>query len=159
MSKHERSPDIVGVSNEDLFKRYAKAFKDIVPDWHAFADAQTEGLRRAQHRVVGGGGSGKHADPNVIPPGQFTVSVMLLPPGQGAKEHTHEVEEVLFVLQGELTVTLQDEQGRIGEKQLSRWDCASCPAGVPHGFWNRGTEDVYVQVMLGKGRPGAMGMA
>ncbi len=155
--KHQRAPEIRNLSNEEIFSRCVRRFNQTEGDWNAFADAQIEGHRRAQHRFIGGGGSGKHDDPDVVQAGHFTLSVMLMPPGQGASEHTHEVEEVLFVLQGELTVTIQDEQGRTSARALSRWDCISCPAGVPHGFWNRGTGDVYVQVMIGKARPGPVG--
>jgi predicted dienelactone hydrolase len=38
-------------------------------------------------------------------------------------------------------------------------DCIACPPGVTHGFQNESLEPVYVQVMLGKGRPEAMGYA
>jgi mannose-6-phosphate isomerase-like protein (cupin superfamily) len=147
------------MTNEALFERYVRHFADTEGDWNAFADSQVEGRRRGQHRFIGGGGSGKHDDPTVIPPGGFTLSVMQMPPGQGASEHTHEVEEVLFVLEGELTVTLEDEQGRKTSHRLGRWDCIACPAGVPHGFYNTGTVDTFVQVMIGTGRPGPVGFS
>jgi quercetin dioxygenase-like cupin family protein len=155
--RHERPPEIAGLSNDELLDRYTKGFATATSDWNAFADANQEGFRRAQRRIIGGGGSGKHDDPEVIPAANLTLSVMQMPPGQRATVHTHEVEEVLFVLQGELTVIIEDEHGRTSTRKLGRWDCASCPAGVPHGFSNQGTEDVYFQVMLGKGRPGPIG--
>ena len=155
--KHERGPELAGLSNDKLLDKYVQRFDKAVPDWAAFSDAKMEGFRRAQRRYIGGGGSGKHDDPDVIPAANMTLSVMQLPPGQASTAHTHEVEEVLFVLQGELTVIVEDEKGQTATRKLGKWDCASCPAGVPHGFSNEGKEDVYFTVVLGGGRPGPIG--
>src|SRR5439155_250498 len=81
----------------DLLTRHVGRFTDRQADWDAFADARVEGFRRAQHRFIGSGASGK-ADASVIPAEHFTLSVMFVPPGQGNAAHTHEVEEVFFVL-------------------------------------------------------------
>ncbi len=141
---------------DELLRRQVARFADRVPDWDAFADARVEGYRRAQHRYVGSGASGK-PDPRAIPAEHFTLSVMLVPPGQGNAPHTHEVEEVFFVLEGELRVFFQDAEGRRAETVLGRWDCAACPAGVVHGFQNAGPAPAWVQVMLGARRPELMG--
>ena len=141
---------------DELLKQRVARFVDRVPDWDAFADARVEGYRRAQHRYIGAGASGKQ-DTRTIPAEHFTLSVMFVPPGQGNAPHTHEVEEVFFVLQGKLRVFLQDAEGRRGEAVLGRWDCVSCPAGAIHGFENVGLEPAYIQVMLGAARPGLMG--
>ena len=156
-ARHEIAPEIAALSLEEIAARHTKRFAAIEPDWDAFADSRTEGNRRAQHRFIGAGGSGKHADPSVVPAGNFTLSILLLPPGQGSGAHTHEVEEVFFVLQGKLTVFLEDAQGRRLDVGLGPWECISCPAGVVHGFVNEGTEPAYFQIMIGKGRPGPIG--
>jgi quercetin dioxygenase-like cupin family protein len=142
---------------EALARRIAR-FVDRRPDWDAFADARLEGYRRAQHRYIGSGASGK-ADARVIPAEHFTLSVMFVPPGQGNAPHTHEVEEVFFVLDGKVRVFLQDETGARAEAVLGRWDCVSCPAHVVHGFENVGLEPAYLQVMLGKAQPALMSYA
>ena len=141
---------------DELLRQRMVRFADRVPDWDAFADARIEGYRRAQHRFIGTGASGK-ADARVIPAEHFTLSVMLVPPGQGNAPHTHEVEEVFFVLEGRVRVFLQDGDGRRAEAVLGRWDCVSCPADVIHGFENIGAEPAYIQVMLGHAQPGLMG--
>src|SRR2546422_75054 len=123
------------------------------PDWAAFADARVEGYRRAQHRYIGAGASGK-TDARAIPAEQFTLSVMFVPPGQGNAAHTHEVEEVFFILDGKVKVFFEDGADRREETVLGRWDCVSAPAGVIHGFENVGLEPAYLQVMLGRARPG-----
>ena len=73
--------------------------------------------------------------------------------------HTHEVEEVFFVLQGHLAVFVEDESGRRLSKTLGPWECISCPPGVIHGYQNESKEPVYFQVMLGRARPETMGYA
>ena len=85
---------------------------------------------------------------------------MYVPPGEGNAPHTHEVEEIFFVLKGNLMVFFEEEDGRRVERHLGPWDCVSCPAGVIHGYQNESVEPVYMQVMLGTGqKPDLMGYA
>ena len=158
-ARHAMPPEVADLSLEQIAARYIGRFRDKIPDWEAFEDAKTEGYRRAQHRFIGAGGSGKHEDPNAIPPRAFTLSIIYLPPGQGNAAHTHEVEEVFFVLQGYLTVFVEDEEGRQVRRKLGPWEMIACPPGVIHGFQNESLEPVYFQVMLGASRPQAMGYA
>jgi len=145
----------MGPRVDDLLKRQVARFVDRRPDWDAFADARVEGFRRAQHRFIGSGASGK-ADAAAIPAEHFTLSVMFVPPGQGNAAHTHEVEEVFFVLQGKVLVFFQDAAGQRADAVLGPWDCVSCPANVIHGFQNVGLEPAYLQVMLGRAKPELM---
>jgi mannose-6-phosphate isomerase-like protein (cupin superfamily) len=158
-SRHAIPPEVADLSLDQIAERYIGRFRDKKADWNAFADAATEGYRRAQHRFIGAGGSGKHDDPSVIPARGFTLSIVYVPPGQGNAAHTHEVEEVFFVLKGNLTVFLEDEGGHRLDRVLAPWECIACPPGVVHGFHNHGLEPVYMQVMLGAGRPDTMGYA
>lgn len=157
--RHSPSSEVAAMSLEQIIERYTARFGKIEPDWDAFADSHLEGRKRGQYRFIGAGGSGKHYDPNFIPPGNFTLSVMILPPGQGGSAHSHEVEEAFFVLKGTMTVFLQDGQGKRASTKLGPWECISCPAGVLHGFANETDEPVYVQTMVGKGKPGPVGYA
>jgi len=143
---------------EQLLNQQVARFVDRTPDWDAFADARVDGYRRAQHRFIGSGASGK-TDTRVIPAEHFTLSIMYVPPGQGNAPHTHEVEEIFFILDGKVRVFLEDAEGRRAETVLGRWDCVSCPAGVVHGYENVGLEPAYLQVMLGKAKPDLMGYA
>ena len=43
----------------EMLERQVARFVDRVADWDAFADARVEGYRRAQHRFIGAGASGK----------------------------------------------------------------------------------------------------
>ena len=156
--KHAVDPTCEGIPLQDLLKTRVARFDRIEPDWDAFADSQVEGRRRAQYRFIGAGGSGK-ADPNAIPAGGFTLSIMQVPPGQGGSAHTHEVEEAFFVLEGVLTVFMEDEKGNRVSTRLNRWEAISCPAGVLHGFENEGDVDVYMQTFIGSGKPGPVGYA
>jgi mannose-6-phosphate isomerase-like protein (cupin superfamily) len=145
----------MAVTAAELIRTQVARFVDRRGDWDAFADAREEGYRRAQHRFIGPGASGK-ADANVIPAEHFTLSVMFVPVGQGNAPHTHEVEEVFFILRGTVMVFFEDAAGHRAEATLGPWDCVSCPAGVVHGYHNVGLEPAYLQVMLGKGRPDLM---
>jgi mannose-6-phosphate isomerase-like protein (cupin superfamily) len=158
-ARHRRPPELEGLSLEEIMQRHVGRFADKMPDWAAFEDAKTEGYRRAQRRFIGAGGSGKHDDKSVIPARGFTLSIMEVPPGQGNAAHTHEVEEVFFVLRGSLSVFVEDESGRRLSRTLGPWECISCPPGVIHGYQNESAEPVFFQVMLGKARPETMGYA
>jgi quercetin dioxygenase-like cupin family protein len=158
-ARHKRSPELEHATLDEIAQRFVARFKDRTPDWNAFEDAKIEGYKRAQHRFIGAGGSGKHGDQNVIKPRGFTLSVMYVEPGQGNAAHTHEVEEVFFVLKGELSCFLEDEAGKQCWTKLGPWECISCPPGVIHGYVNDSAEPVYFQVMLGTSRPEAMGYA
>lgn len=158
VARHPRASEVQGLSIEDIADRYVRQFRDIEPDWEAFEDAKTEGYKRAQHRFIGAGGSGKHGDLAVIPARGFTLSIMYVEPGQGNAAHTHEVEEVFFILNGILTVFIEEEgTGRRINKKLGPWECISCPPGVIHGYSNDTLEPVYFQVMLGRDKPETMG--
>src|SRR5215472_15664821 len=151
-----RSEAIMDV--QEMLQRRVARFVDRVPDWDAFADARTEGYRRAQHRFIGVGASGK-SDVKAIPADHFTLSIVYVPPGQGNAAHTHPVEEAFFILDGKVKVFLEDGKGGRAETVLGKWDCISCPADVIHGFENVGIEGAYLQVMLGAGQPGLMSYA
>ena len=159
VARHPRPKELEGVPLEEIMKKYVGRFHEKVGDWAAFEDAKIEGFKRAQHRFIGAGGSGKHGDPNVIPAGNFTLSIMYVPVGQGNAAHTHEVEECFFVLKGTVTVFVEDETGKRVSTRLGPWDCISCPAGVIHGYQNDGVEPLFMQVMLGRGKPETMGYA
>jgi mannose-6-phosphate isomerase-like protein (cupin superfamily) len=156
-ARHQRPPELVEASLQEIANRYVVRYRDRKPDWNAFEDAKIEGFRRAQHRFIGAGGSGKFGDTSVIPARGFTLSIMYVQPGQGNAAHTHEVEEVFFVLQGFLDVFVEDESGERLWTRLGPWECVACPPGVIHGYENRSLEPVYFQVMLGRAQPEVMG--
>ena len=158
VARHEKDPEVEGMSLEEIAGKYIVRFVDRKPDWSAFADALVEGYKRAQLRFIGNT-SRKPGGTSFIPANHFTLNVMYVPPGQGNASHTHEVEEVFFVLEGIVTVFFEDETGRRLDVQLGPWDCVSCPAGVIHGYQNDGVEPAYLQVLAGAGRPELMGYA
>jgi len=159
VARHRMSAELASMTLEQIMDRYIGRFSEKKGDWAAFEDAKIEGYKRAQHRFIGAGGSGKHGDSSVIPAGNFTLSIMYVEPGQGNAPHTHEVEEVFFVLRGKLAVFVEDEKGRRVTRHLGPWECISCPPGVIHGYQNEGVEPAFFQVMLGRGKPETMGYA
>ena len=91
--------------SKDEFLEHIQRFGDKELDWEPFA-AQGEldqRYKRAHVRMVGASITGKHFEPGTITAGHFTLSVMMMPPGGVAPSHAHEVEEVFFVVKGELT--------------------------------------------------------
>ena len=157
VARHPRHPAVVEMSLEEIAQRYTIRFADIKPDWNVFGDSNYDGYRRAQFRYIGetlGKPEVRH-----IPAGATRLSVMFVPPGEGNAPHTHPVEEVFFILKGNLTVFFEEEDGRCVEENLGPWDCVSCPAGVIHGFQNNGLEPTCLQVMVGQKRPEPMGYA
>src|ERR1700724_3339526 len=96
VARHPRAKELEGVPLDDIMKKYVGRFKDKKPDWAAFEDAKIEGYKRAQHRFIGAGGSGKHDDPNIIPAGNFTLSIVYVNPGQGNAAHTRMIRWRLF---------------------------------------------------------------
>ena len=159
VARHPRPPELEGVPKEEIVDKYVARFTDRRADWEAFEDAKIEGWKRAQHRYIGAGGSGKHDEQTVIPPRAHTLSIMYVEPGQGNAPHTHEVEETFFVLKGHLDAFVEDDDGTRSTVRLGPWDCITCPPGVIHGYDNKSLEPVWFQVMLGKGRPETMGYA
>jgi mannose-6-phosphate isomerase-like protein (cupin superfamily) len=119
---HPMDPAVAGMSLQEISKKYIARFGERKPD------------------------------DNFIPARGFTLSIMYVPSGQGNAAHTHEAEEVFFVLKGHLMVFFEDVAGNRVESVLGPWDCVSCPAGVIHGYHNNTLEPVYTQVMLGKGQ-------
>lgn len=156
-ARHPRPPELIDASLEDIMDKYVARFSDRKADWAAFEDAKIEGYKRAQHRFIGAGGSGKYSDVTVIPPRGFTLSIMYVEPGQGNAAHTHEVEEIFFVLDGFLDVFVEDDDGKRITKRLGKWECIACPPGVIHGYENASLGPVYFQVMLGRAKPETMG--
>jgi mannose-6-phosphate isomerase-like protein (cupin superfamily) len=123
-------------------------------DWDVFSfqEQADPSYRRAQMRYVGGGGTEKHNDPNTLPPGHFTLSIMVLPAGHGGPAHFHETEEVFFVLEGEVTC-VWEQNGRTYERTLKQYDAILNPPGVPHYFRNDGDREARFNIMVGAPRP------
>jgi mannose-6-phosphate isomerase-like protein (cupin superfamily) len=124
-------------------------------DWDALkfqADFDPK-YRRAQMRYVGTGGTGVATDTNVVPSEHFTFSTMLIPAGGEGPMHLHtDVEEIFFVLRGQVKVTCEKD-GETYETTLKERDLISIPPGVYRGEINTGEEDCLMCVMLGASKP------
>jgi LDH2 family malate/lactate/ureidoglycolate dehydrogenase/mannose-6-phosphate isomerase-like protein (cupin superfamily) len=62
-----------------------------------------------------------------------TTGITEFPAGAGIPLHTHNVEEAVFILEGEATAVIGEESFDLGPG-----DATWAPAGVPHRFANRG---------------------
>lgn len=140
---------------EQDFNEHIQRFEAKEPDWEPFArQGELDPIYTRSHvRMVGASITGKHFEPGTIPAENFTLSVMIMPPGGVAPSHAHEVEEVFFMLKGELTAWWEHDDGTILETVLGEREMICAPAGVMHGLRNHTGEDSLVQVVIGAGRP------
>jgi mannose-6-phosphate isomerase-like protein (cupin superfamily) len=124
-------------------------------DWDALkfqADFDPR-YRRAQMRYVGTGGTGVSKDSNTVPSGHFTFSTMVIPAGNIGPSHIHyDVEEIFFVIRGEMMVVCEKD-GQRWEAVLGERDLISIPPGVYREERNIGDEDALMCVMLGSPKP------
>lgn len=137
------------------FSEHVQRYGSKELDWEPFSaqgDLKEE-YRRAHVRMVGASITGKHFEPGTVTANNFTLSVMMMPPGAVAPSHAHEVEEVFFVVKGELTAWWEDDDGRIVDTVLKEREMICSPAGIMHGLRNHTDEDALVQVVIGAGRP------
>lgn len=116
-----------------------------------------EKFRRGQVRYIGSGATGNHEDDTTILPSEhFTFSNMVLPSGCVGPEHTHpDVEEVFFVLEGEVEFSVHDVED--GTKKASRTlgyrDLIRVPAGVPRSLRTVSDTDALICVIIGAKKP------
>jgi mannose-6-phosphate isomerase-like protein (cupin superfamily) len=128
-------------------------------DWDtlAFQAKAGEEFRRAQIRYIGSGATGNHeGDNRTLPSQHFTFSNMRLPVGGVGPEHTHhDVEEVFFVLEGKLEVTVHDSDDgtKTASRELGYRDLIRVPAGVPRSLRNVGDGDALFCVVIGAQKP------
>jgi quercetin dioxygenase-like cupin family protein len=129
-------------------------------DWDTLAFQAEKGgerFRRAQIRYIGSGATGNHeGDSRTLASGGFTFSNMLLPAGCVGPEHTHhDVEEVFFVLEGEVEFSVHDVED--GTKKSSRVlgyrDLIRVPAGVPRSLKTVSDTDALICVIIGTQKP------
>lgn len=141
-------------SIEEFERKYIARLKDRKQDWDvlAFQEEANPDYRRAQMRYIGRGATANN-DANVIQAQNFTLSTMILPPGAEGPLHNHDdVEEVFFVMEGELTGRIMVD-GQVYEVPLGTRDCISCPPGVFRGVKNTGETEAKMLVMLGSAKP------
>ena len=74
---------------------------------------------------------------------QLCIFEQWIAPGAGAPSHTHPVEEVLSVRDGQAEMWLDAQRVVVTSGQ-----CLVIPAGVKHGFRNCGTGTLHVHAVL-----------
>jgi quercetin dioxygenase-like cupin family protein len=126
-------------------------------DTLAFQTKAGAKFRRGQARYIGSGATGNHeGDANILPAEHFTFSNMVLPAGCVGPEHTHhDVEEVFFVLEGQVEFSIHDvEDGtKKATRTLGRYDLIRVPAGVPRSLETVSEEDARICVIIGATKP------
>jgi quercetin dioxygenase-like cupin family protein len=66
-------------------------------------------------------------------------------PGEQVRLHSHDCEEVILVVVGQLLAALSDEQHSLGQG-----DALVVPAGAIHGFTNPGPGSASIVASLGR---------
>ncbi|MFC7339810.1 cupin domain-containing protein [Saccharopolyspora griseoalba] len=144
---------------EDLIDSCIASKESRHEDWDTLAFQAKAGdeFRRAQIRYIGSGATGNHdGDSRTLPSEHFTFSNMKLPAGAIGPEHTHhDVEEVFFVLEGQLEVSVHDvEDGtKTATRTLGYRDLVRVPAGVPRSLRTVGDQDALFCVIIGAQKP------
>ncbi|MEK4029116.1 MULTISPECIES: cupin domain-containing protein [Bacillaceae] len=143
-------------SLEEFERKYVARLEDRTLDWNVlkFQEEIDPSYRRAQMRYIGRGATANN-DANVIAAEHFTLSTMVLPPGCVGPLHLHDdVEEVFFILKGNVKALIQtDSNSEVHEIPLKERDCISSPPGVYRGIRNDGDEEALMLVMLGAVKP------
>lgn len=128
-------------------------------DWDtlAFQTKAGEKYRRAQIRYIGSGATGDHSDDSRILQAQhFTFSNMRLPAGAAGPEHTHhDVEEVFFVLEGQVDFSVHDvaDGTKKATRRLGYRDLIRVPAGIPRSLEVPAGQDALICVIIGASKP------
>lgn len=154
------STEKAGVDLDALIDSCIAAADTRYEDWDTLgfqAAAGGDRFKRAQIRYIGSGATGNHeTDNNIIKADHFTFSNMRLPAGAVGPEHTHhDVEEVFYVLEGELEVAVHDvEDGtKKAVRTLGYRDLIRVPAGVPRSLANVTDKDALFCVIIGTPKP------
>lgn len=154
MSQHDTSTSLRELLDSSVATRESRH-----EDWDTLGFQAKAGdeFRRAQIRYIGSGATGNHeGDDRILGAEHFTFSNMRLPAGAIGPEHTHhDAEEVFFVLEGEVEVTVHDvEDGtRSASRVLGYRDLIRVPAGVPRSLRNPGDTDALFCVIIGAAKP------
>jgi len=140
---------------EQEIDRNIAFLKDRTADWGAL-DFQAKidpRYRRAQMRYLGQGGVAAKGATNMLKAEHFTLSTMILPAGCEGPLHIHtDVEEVFFVLEGDITF-FWEKDGETVTRTIGPRDLIFTPAGVWRGLRNDGETDGLMLVMLGAAKP------
>ncbi|MFI9536076.1 cupin domain-containing protein [Nocardia fusca] len=154
------STEKTGVDLEALIDSCIAAAETRYEDWDTLGFQAAKGgdrFKRAQIRYIGSGATGNHdTDNNIIQADHFTFSNMRLPAGAVGPEHTHhDVEEVFYVLEGEIEVAVHDiEDGtKKAVRTLGYRDLIRVPAGVPRSLANVSDSDALFCVIIGTPKP------
>jgi quercetin dioxygenase-like cupin family protein len=134
-----------------------KASRNVDFETLAFQTKMGEKFRRGQVRYIGSGATGDHSDDNnILQAEHFTFSNMVLPVGCVGPEHTHaDVEEVFFVLEGEVEFSVHDAEDGTNKasRVLGYRDLIRIPAGVPRSLRTVSDVDALICVIIGSKKP------
>ena len=141
-SPHEQDEERAMTSSADIreaslvgeMDRHIATYGSRREDWSVFEfeTKKDPKFARAQRRYVGASGSLSHADSHSLSATSHTLTIMMLPAGHATPLHTHEADEIFFVLEGSCTA-IWERDGESAERVLEKWDMLCSPPG--HAPW------------------------
>lgn len=146
------NPRLTAESPKETMARHTVRFNEVVPDWEPFLKPPVPDNHRAIFQYIGMNGHGR-VDPWVAQSKRISLSLIYLPPGQGAPPHAHDAEEVFTVLEGRVTFWWE-EGGERAESVLGPKDLITYPPNVRHSFKNTGVEGAWLHIVIGA--PGSL---
>ena len=128
-------------------KRIARWGK-VAPYGESFIESRLPGFNKNLYKIINKGVlENKGVEPAIEGDHRFGVSLIEIPPGQGANLHSHETEEVFFPLNGKMIVFWGDQAQY--QVELNQWDCFSVPIGLMRGFKNPNEHTLIVYSVVG----------
>ena len=114
---------------------YVMRYADRTPVW------EKAGFARLAY--IGEGGA---------PPQRYRMEMIHLPRGVGIQAYTRAVEDVYFVIEGNVTVGWEEDGEKV-EQRLGTKDMQFNPAGRRHYFRNDGVTDAQFMMLVGTPDP------
>ena len=128
-------------------KRIARWGK-VAPYGESFIESRLPGFNKNLYKIINKGVlENKGVEPAIEGDHRFGVSLIEIPPGQGANLHSHLTEEVFFPLNGKMIVFWGDQAQY--QVELNQWDCFSVPIGLMRGFKNPNEHTLSVYSVVG----------
>ena len=133
---------------EQMEKKRIARWGKVAPYGESFIESRLPGFNKNLYKIINKGVlENKGVAPAIEGEHRFGVSLIEIPPGQGATLHSHETEEVFFPLNGKMIVFWGDDAQH--QVELNQWDCFSVPIGLMRGFKNPNEHTLVVYSIVG----------
>ncbi|MEI7530328.1 MAG: cupin domain-containing protein [Betaproteobacteria bacterium] len=136
------------MNSEEMEKRRIARWGKVAPYGESFIESRLPGFQKNLYKIINRGVlENQGVSPAIEGDHRFGVSLIEIPPGQGANLHSHLTEEVFFPLNGKMIVFWGDNAEH--QVELNQWDCFSVPVGLMRGFKNPNDHTLVVYSVVG----------